>query len=152
MAENQAISAQDSALYVKAGTAPTALNDPTKYTEVDGITGFPFGRGQANTLDATNLRSKQIENIAGLSGGQAVQVSGQRWPTGKSAGQDILQAANPKDDLYFLMVLPSGDAATFVGKVSGFNVNPGVNAVLTFTADLLPRNFTLVTLPASSGT
>ncbi|WP_019303613.1 hypothetical protein [Xanthomonas oryzae] len=147
MTDNKAISAQDAALYVKAGSVPSAPNNPTSYTEVDGVNGFPFGRGQANALDATNLRSKQIENIPGLSGGQAVQVSGQRWPVGTSAGQDILRDAAPSADLFFLMVLPSGDAATFVAKVSAFNVTSGTNQVLTFTADLLPRNFTLVTLP-----
>lgn len=141
MATNAAISAQDSILYVSA-TSPATANDPAGYTEVDGLTGFPFGRGQANTLDATNLRSKQMENIAGLAGGQAVQVTGHRWPKGESAGQDILAAADPDDDHYFLMVLPTGDAATFVGKVSAFNVAPGVNQVLTFTADLLPRDWT----------
>ncbi|MBB4126220.1 hypothetical protein GGR77_001510 [Xanthomonas translucens] len=146
MPENKAISAQDSAIYVKAGTAPTTPNNPTQYTEVDGVTSFPFGRGQANTLDATNLRSKQVENIPGLSGGQAVQVAGQRWPVDASAGQEILRDAAPTDDLHFLMVLPSGDAATFVAKVSAFNVAPGANQVLTFTADLLPRDFTIVTL------
>lgn len=147
MAKNEAISAQDSALYVKKGTAPTTPNDPAGYTEVDGLTGFPFGRGQANTLDATNLKSKQVENIAGLAGGQTVQVAGHRWPVGKSAGQEILRDADQDEDLHFLMVLPTGDAATFVGKVAGFNVTPGTNAVLTFTADLLPRDFTIVTLP-----
>lgn len=114
---------------------------------MDGLTGFPFGRGQANTLDATNLKSKQVENIAGLAGGQTVQVAGHRWPVGKSAGQEILRDADQDEDLHFLMVLPTGDAATFVGKVAGFNVTPGTNAVLTFTADLLPRDFTIVTLP-----
>ena len=84
MSINQAISAQDSALYVKAGTAPTAPNNPAGYTEIDGLTAFPFGRGQGNPLDAPNLRSKQMENIAGLSGGQAVQVSGHR---GRSAAR-----------------------------------------------------------------
>lgn len=146
MAKNEAISAQDSALYVKAGPAPTNPNDPAGYTEVDGLTGFPFGRGQANTLDATNLRSTQVENIAGLTGGQTVQVAGHRWPVGKSAGQELLRDADPDEDLFFLMVLPTGDAATFVGKVAAFNVTPGTNAVLTFTADLLPREFTIVTL------
>ncbi|RZZ81398.1 phage tail protein [Pseudoxanthomonas winnipegensis] len=149
MPENKAISAQDSALYVKAGSAPTTPNDPASYTEVDGLTGFPFGRGQANTLDATNLRSEQIENIAGLSGGQSVQVSGHRWPVGESDGQEILRDADPQEDLHFLMVLPTGDAATFTGRVSAFNVTPGVNQVLTFTADLLPRDFTVVTLPTT---
>jgi len=138
--ENKAISAQDSALYVSL-TLPAQPNTPVGYTEVDGLTGFPFGKGQANTLDATNLRSKQIENIAGLSGGQSVQVSGQRWPVGESPGQDILKDADPEDDLYFLMVLPSGDIGTFTGKVSAFNIAPGTNQVLTFTADLLPRDF-----------
>lgn len=148
MSINQAISAQDSALYVKAGAAPTAPNNPAGYTEIDGLTAFPFGRGQANTLDATNLRSKQMENIAGLSGGQAVQVSGHRWPVGSSAGQEILRDADPDADLHFLMVLPTGDAATFVAKVAAFNVAPGTNQVLTFTADLLPREFALVTVTA----
>jgi hypothetical protein len=146
MPDNKAISAQDSALYVKAGAAPTTPNDPAGYTEVDGLTGFPFGPGQANTLDATNLRSKTVENIAGLSGGQAVQITGHRWPVGDSAGQELLRDADKDDDLHFLMVLPTGDAATFVGKVSAFNVAPGVNQVLTFTADLLPRDFAIVTL------
>ncbi|HDS1579573.1 phage tail protein [uncultured Stenotrophomonas sp.] len=147
MANNEAISAQNSALYVKIGTAPTTPNDPAGYTEVDGLTGFPFGPGQSNTLDATNLKSRQVENIAGLAGGQTVQVAGHRWPVGKSAGQEILRDAKSDEDLHFLMVLPTGDAATFVGKVAGFNVTPGTNAVLTFTADLLPRDFALVTLP-----
>lgn len=142
---NEAISAQDSILYVTA-TAPTTPNDPSDYTEVDGLTGFPFGRGQANTLDATNLRSTQMENIAGLAGGQTVQIAGHRWPVGESAGQDILMEAEPDEDLHFLMVLPSGDAATFVAQVAAFNVEPGVNQVLTFTADLLPRDFQTVTV------
>lgn len=145
MAENKAISAQDSALYVSI-TAPVAANDPSGYTEVDGLTGFPFGKGQANTLDATNLRSKQVENIAGLAGGQSVQVTGHRWPELDSPGQDILRDATEDEDLHFLMVLPTGDAATFVAKVSAFNVAPGANQVLTFTADLLPRDFTMVTV------
>lgn len=145
MATNEAISAQDSILYVSV-TEPTAANDPASYTEVDGLTGFPFGRGQANTLDATNLRSKQMENIAGLAGGQTVQITGHRWPLGESVGQDMLMDADPDDDLHFLMVLPSGDAATFVAKVAAFNVEPGVNQVLTFTADLLPRDFDTVTV------
>ena len=144
MSINQAISAQDSALYVKAGTAPTAPNNPAGYTEIDGLTAFPFGRGQANTLDATNLRSKQMENIAGLSGGRAVQAG----RSGSSAGQEILRDADPDADLHFLMVLPTGDAATFVAKVAAFNVAPGTNQVLTFTADLLPREFALVTVAA----
>jgi len=143
MAENAAISAQDSALYVSL-TLPATPGVPGSYTEVDGLTGFPFGRGQANTIDATNLRSKQMENIAGLAGGQTVQITGHRWPEGESAGQDILRDADPQEDLYFLMVLPSGDTATFVGKVAAFNIAPGVNQVLTFTADLLPRDFTVV--------
>jgi len=143
MAENAAISAQDSALYVSL-TEPATPALPGSYIEVDGLTGFPFGRGQANTLDATNLRSKQMENIAGLSGGQTVQITGHRWPEGESAGQDVLRDADPQADLYFLMVLPSGDTATFVGKVAAFNIAPGVNQVLTFTADLLPRDFTVV--------
>jgi len=146
MPENKAISAQDSALFVSAAPIAAEPNDPSSYTEVDGLTGFPFGRGQANTLDATNLRSKQIENIAGLSGGQTVQISGHRWPVGDSAGQEILRVADPDDDLHFLMVLPSGDAATFTAKVAAFNVAPGTNQVLTFTADLLPRDFTIVEL------
>ena len=124
MSINQAISAQDSALYVKAGTAPTAPNNPAGYTEIDGLTAFPFGRGQA------------------------VQVSGHRWPVGSSAGQEILRDADPDADLHFLMVLPTGDAATFVAKVAAFNVAPGTNQVLTFTADLLPREFALVTVAA----
>lgn len=148
MTDNKAISAQGSALYVKAGTAPTTPNNPAGYTEVDGLTTFPFGRGQANTLDSTNLKSETMENISGLSGGQSVQVAGHRWPVDASAGQEILRDADPEDDLYFLMVLPTGDAATFVGKVAAFNVAPGVNSVLTFTADLLPRNFAIVALAA----
>ena len=143
MAENAAISAQDSALYVSL-TLPDTPGVPASYIEVDGLTGFPFGRGQANTIDATNLRSKQMENIAGLAGGQTVQITGHRWPEGESAGQDLLRDSDPQDDLYFLMVLPSGDTATFVGKVAAFNIAPGVNQVLTFTADLLPRDFTVV--------
>lgn len=146
---NKAISAQDSILYV-ASTAPTVANDPADaaYKEVDGLTGFPFGRGQSNTLDATNLRSTTVENINGLAGGQTVQITGHRWPKTESAGQDLLAAADPDTDHYFLMVLPSGDAATFVGKVAAFNVAPGANQVLTFTADLLPRDFTSVTVAA----
>ncbi|WP_140725454.1 MULTISPECIES: phage tail protein [Gammaproteobacteria] len=147
MSDNKAISAQNSALYVKTGAAPTTPNNPAEYSEVDGLTAFPFGRGQANTLDATNLRSTQVENIVGLSGGQTIQVAGHRWPVGQSAGQEILRNAEPNDELHFLMVLPTGDMATFVAKVAAFNVTPGVNAVLTFTADLLPRDFTLVTAP-----
>ncbi len=77
-----------------------------------------------------------------------MQVAGHRWSVGKSAGQEILRDADPDEDLHFLMVLPTGDAATFVGKVAGFNGYPRApNAVLAFTADLLPRDFTIVTLP-----
>lgn len=147
MADNKAISAQDSVVYVKNGPAPTTPNDIAQYIEIDGVTGFPFGKGQADTLDVTNLRSTQKESIAGLAGGQAVQISGHRWPKGSSAGQDLLQSADPEKDLYFLMVLPTGDRATFVAKVSSFNVQPAVNGVLPFTADILPRNFALVDAP-----
>ena len=124
--------------------------DPSGYTEVDGIATFPFGPGQANTLDATNLRSTELENIPGLSGGQSVQITGHRWPITESPGQDILMEAAQTDDLWFLMVLPSGDKATFVAKVAAFNVAPGVNQVLTFTADILPRNFQLEATASSS--
>lgn len=146
--DNKAISAQDSALYVSTTEKTTFVT--TDYTEVDGLTGFPFGPGQANTLDATNLRSTQLENIPGLSGGQSVQFAGHRWPIGESAGQDILSEATQTQDLWFLMVLPSGDKATFVAKVSAFNIAPGVNNVLTFTADVLPRNFTTEAEASSS--
>lgn len=148
MADNKAISAQDSVIYVSP-TSQTSF-DPADYTEVDGVTSFPFGPGQANTLDSTNLRSKQLENIAGLSGGQTVQVAGHRWPIGDSPGQDILMEASKTDDLWFLMVLPSGDKATFVAKVAAFNVAPGANQVLTFTADILPRDFQLEATASSS--
>lgn len=148
MPENKAISAQDSAIYVS--TTEKSSFEPGDYTEVDGVTTFPFGPGQANTLDATNLRSTELENIPGLSGGQSVQVSGQRWPVGESPGQDILMEAAQTDDLWFLMVLPSGDKATFVAKVAAFNVAPGVNQVLTYTADILPRNFQLEATASSS--
>ena len=148
MADNKALSAQDSAIFVST-TEMTSYNEGD-YTEVDGITGFPFGPGQANTLDTTNLRSKQLENIAGLSGGQSVQIAGHRWPIGDSPGQDILMEASQDDDLWFLMVLPSGDKATFVAKVAAFNVAPGANQVLTFTADVLPRNFQLEATASSS--
>lgn len=144
---NKAISAQQSAIYVKAGTAPTTPDDPSGYTEIDGVTTFAFGKGQADTLDATNLRSTQKESIAGLAGGQTVQITGQRWPRGTSAGQDILQDADSDDDLYFFMELPTGDKATCVAKVAAFNITPGVNAVMTFTADILPRDFTLIDTP-----
>jgi hypothetical protein len=146
--DNKAISAQDSAIFVS--TTEMTSFDPADYTEVDGVSTFPFGPGQANTLDATNLRSTELENIPGLSGGQSVQVSGHRWPIGDSPGQDILMEAAQTDDLWFLMVLPSGDKATFVAKVAAFNVAPGVNAVLTFTADVLPRNFQLEATASSS--
>ena len=139
MADNAAISAQDSAIFVQ--TTETVSFDPADNVEVDGITTIPFGPGQANTLDATNLRSTELENIPGLSGGQSVQIAGHRWPVGESNGQDILMEASQTDDLWFLMVLPTGDKATFVAKVAAFNVAPGVNQVLTFTADVLPRNF-----------
>lgn len=148
MPDNKAISAQDSAIYVS--TTEVTSFDPSGYTEVDGVSTFPFGPGQANTLDATNLRSTELENIPGLSGGQSVQVAGHRWPVGESAGQDILMEAAQTDDLWFLMVLPSGDKATFVAKVAAFNVAPGVNQVLTFTADILPRNFQLEATASSS--
>ncbi len=148
MADNKAISAQDSALYVS--TTELTSFDPSGYTEVDGITTFPFGPGQANTLDATNLRSTELENIPGLSGGQSVQVAGHRWPVTESPGQDILMEAAQTDDLWFLMVLPTGDKATFVAKVAAFNIAPGVNQVLTFTADILPRNFQLEATASSS--
>ena len=148
MPDNKAISAQDSAIYVS--TTELTSFDPSGYTEVDGISTFPFGPGQANTLDATNLRSTELENIPGLSGGQSVQIAGHRWPVGESAGQDILMEAAQTDDLWFLMVLPSGDKATFVAKVAAFNVAPGVNQVLTFTADILPRNFQLEATASSS--
>lgn len=148
MADNAAISAQDSAVFVS--TTEMTSFDPADYTEVDGVSTFPFGPGQANTLDATNLRSQELENIPGLSGGQTVQIAGHRWPVGGSAGQDILMEANQSDDLWFLMVLPSGDKATFVAKVAAFNVAPGVNQVLTFTADVLPRNFQLEATASSS--
>lgn len=148
MADNKAISAQDSAVFVS--TTEMTSFEPTDYTEVDGVTTFPFGPGQANTLDATNLRSTELENIPGLSGGQSVQIAGHRWPVGDSAGQDILMEASQTDDLWFLMVLPTGDKATFVAKVAAFNVAPGVNQVLTYTADVLPRNFQLEATASSS--
>lgn len=148
MATNAAISAQDSAVYVST-VEMTSFNE-ADYIEVDGVTTFPFGPGQANTLDATNLRSKELENIPGLSGGQSVQIAGHRWPVGDSAGQDILMEASQTDDLWFLMILPSGDKATFVAKVAAFNVGPGANQVLTFTADVLPRNFQLEATASSS--
>lgn len=148
MAENKAISAQDSAVFVST-TEMHSFNEGD-YTEVDGVTTFPFGPGQANTLDATNLRSTELENIPGLSGGQSVQIAGHRWPLGDSAGQDILMEASQTDDLWFLMVLPTGDKATFVAKVAAFNVAPGVNSVLTFTADVLPRNFQIEATSSSS--
>lgn len=148
MAENKAISAQDSAVFVS--TTEMTSFEPTDYVEIDGVTTFPFGPGQANTLDATNLRSTELENIPGLSGGQSVQIAGHRWPIGDSAGQDTLMEANQTDDLWFLMVLPTGDKATFVAKVAAFNVGPGVNSVLTFTADVLPRNFQLEATASSS--
>ena len=148
MADNKAISAQDSAIYVST-TEKTSFT-ASDYTEIDGVTGFPFGPGQANTLDATNLRSKELENIPGLSGGQSVQIAGHRWPAGESAGQDILMEAGQTDDLWFLMVLPTGDKATFVAKVAAFNVTPGANQVLNFTADILPRNFQLESTASSS--
>lgn len=139
MATNKALSAQKSRLYVS--TVPQNSFDPNDYTLVDGVTSFPFGPGQSNTLDASDLESDVIENIPALPGGQTVQVSGNRWPVGQSPGQEILLEADPVDDLYFLMTLPTGDAAKFVAKVATFNVAPGVNQVLTFTADLLPRAF-----------
>lgn len=148
MPNNKAISAQDSAVYVST-TEMTSFN-PTDYTEIDGVTSFPFGPGQANTLDATNLRSTELENIPGLSGGQSVQIAGHRWPVGDSPGQDILMEASQTDDLWFLMVLPTGDKATFVAKVAAFNVNPTANNVLGFTADILPRNFQLEATASSS--
>jgi len=148
MPENKAISAQDSAIYVST-TEKTSFT-PADYTEIDGVTSIPFGKGQANTLDATNLRSTELESIPGLAGGQSVQIAGQRWPVGESPGQDILMEASPADDLWFLMVLPSGDKATFTAKVAAFNVAPGNNQVLTFTADILPRNFQLEATASSS--
>lgn len=148
MPANKAISAQDSAIYVS--TTEKTTFDPGDYTEVDGVTSFPFGPGQANTLDATNLRSTELENIPGLSGGQSVQIAGHRWPAGESNGQDILIEANQTDDLWFLMVLPSGDKATFVAKVAAVNIAPNTNNVLTFTADILPRNFQLEATASSS--
>jgi hypothetical protein len=68
-----------------------------------------------------------------------VQLSGQY--VAADAGQMILKAADPEDDLYFKVTLPDASTATFVAKVAAFNLTVGTDAVLTFTADILPRDF-----------
>jgi hypothetical protein len=68
-----------------------------------------------------------------------VQLSGQF--VAADAGQTILKNADSEDDLYFKVTLPDASTATFVAKVAAFNVTVGTDAVLTFTADILPRDF-----------
>lgn len=68
-----------------------------------------------------------------------MQLSGQY--VAADAGQMILKAADPEDDLYFKVTLPDTSTATFVAKVAAFNLTVGTDAVLTFTADILPRDF-----------
>lgn len=123
---SQAISAQGAKLEIKVDATATEIK------EVKSFKGFD---GSASELDATTMRSTAKEFRKGLRDNGSFSIELNR--VFDDPGQMALDTAQGRDQpAEFVLTLPNKTTATFSALVMAFDLNGGVDALVTSTATL----------------